>query len=142
MTVSTQLMVNPRARNDLLTQEQLRINDSCIGIVTKQLEVIIKGASCCACCDSWCDDDDNDKSTERYRRHTLSTVFNALREQNKLPDTAKLLNLWYINRDKATDIGQEYSDAWWYDYIKQHYRHVAFISCTLFDSEKSYSLYS
>ena len=75
-------------------------------------------------------------------RVTLGNVFNKLRKDGILPDNARILNLWYINRYHSPGCtneveSDENSDQWWYDYICKTYS-VNFVSCTLFDNLSRY----
>ena len=129
----------------ILSVTRLSINGSHVSVSTHTHSVQISGGSCCSCCDNYDDSEEEGCSkTDKYKRHTLSSVFNKLEEIGELPDQSKLLELWYINRHKDDEhvVSEGKNDAWWYNYISQNYKHVNFVSCTLFDDEKSYSLYT
>lgn len=144
-TVTLATCINPRVDNSIINEAFTVINGARVEVITRKHQVSIVGASCLACCDEGCDDDtDTDdcrhRTMAKYARHTLSTVFNALKESARVPDEEKLLDLWYINRDASSvDANAEGSDLWWFNYIKEHYEDVNFISCTLFDRETNTS---
>lgn len=137
---------HPLMQNKIIDETFFRVESGArVRVLTRGLDVTISGPTCHDCCDTCGGDDD---STHRYTRVTLGTVFNKLRRENSLPSPSKILSLWYINRykpavlDENEEACDENSDEWWYRYVNKHYPYLNFVSCTLFDEERDYNLYT